>query len=148
MKILVMNGPNLNMLGVRDQHHYGNITLAQIYAMLEEIAKNEKVTVTFFQSNHEGALIDYLQENRTKLDGILINPGALTHYGYGLRDALSDTKLPIVEVHLSNILERETFRKTDVIEDIVVERIMGLKEQSYVQGLKKLIRYILKNPKS
>lgn len=144
MRILVLNGPNLNMLGIRDQHHYGTITLVQIYEMLENIAQKQQVQLTFFQSNHEGELIDYLQENRTKIDGILINPGAFTHYGYGLRDALSDTKLPIVEVHLSNILEREEFRKTDVIEDIVVARIMGLKEQSYVQGLEKLIEHIKK----
>lgn len=145
MTILVINGPNLNMLGIRDEHHYGTITLAKIYELLEEIAKKYEVELSFFQSNHEGALIDFLQEQRTKADGILINPGAFTHYGYALRDGLSDTELPIMEVHLSNILEREDFRKIDVIEDIVIGRIMGLKEQSYVQGLEKLIHYIYEN---
>lgn len=144
MKILVLNGPNLNMLGKRDAKHYGTITLKGITMLLKNIAKKHKVTLLFFQSNHEGTLVDFIQKNRTKVDGILINLGALTHYGYSLRDALTDTQLPIVEAHLSDITKREKFRKTDVLDGIVVKRIMGLKEKSYTLGLEKLITYIKK----
>lgn len=144
MKILILNGPNLNMLGARDVKHYGSLTLDAINSMLKKIAKKADVKLVFFQSNHEGALVDYIQENRTKVNGILINPGALTHYGYSLRDGLSDTKLPIMEVHLSDITQREAFRKTDVLDGIVVERIMGMKERSYTLGLEKLIVYLKK----
>lgn len=139
MRILVVNGPNLNMLGKREEAQYGTKTLEKINDMLEEKAKEQNVELVFFQSNHEGALIDFLQKESENAKGILINPGALTHYGYSLRDSLVDTRLPIVEVHLSNILEREDFRKVDVLEGIVVTRIMGKKEQSYVEGLEKLI---------
>lgn len=139
MRILVVNGPNLNMLGKRDKKQYGTQTLGEINDMLLKKAKEQNVELVFFQSNHEGALIDFLQKESEDAKGILINPGALTHYGYSLRDALVDTKLPIVEVHLSNILEREAFRKVDVLEGIVVELVMGQKEQSYIVGLDKLI---------
>lgn len=142
MKILVVNGPNLNNLGKRDKKQYGTVTLFQINAMIEKIASEQNIELLFFQSNHEGALIDFLQENANRANGILINPGALTHYGYSLRDALTDTQLPIVEVHLSNILEREDFRKIDVLDGIIITRIMGMKENSYTEGLKKLIEYI------
>lgn len=142
MRILVVNGPNLNMLGKRDSQHYGKVTLETITSMLQEQAKTLGVQLLFFQSNHEGALIDFLQKESKYADGILINPGALTHYGYTLRDALVDTNLPIVEVHLSNILERESFRKVDVLDGIVVDRVMGLKEKGYSIGLEKLVQYI------
>lgn len=144
MKILILHGPNLNMLGIRDEKHYGLQTLDEINDQLAAIAKESNIEVAFFQSNHEGALIDYLQENAGSANGILINPGALTHYGYSLRDALSDTKLPIIEVHLSNIENREEFRKMDVLLDIVTEKVTGLKEKSYTLGLKKLIKHIQK----
>jgi len=144
MKILILHGPNLNMLGIRDEKHYGLQTLDEINSQLTAIAKESNIKVAFFQSNHEGALIDYLQENAGGADGILINPGALTHYGYSLRDALSDTKLPIIEVHLSNIENREEFRKTDVLLDIVIEKVTGLKEKSYTLGFEKLIKHIQK----
>jgi len=144
MKILILHGPNLNMLGKRDEKHYGSQTLDEISNRLTVIAKENNMEVAFFQSNHEGALIDYLQENAGSASGILINPGALTHYGYSLRDALSDTKLPIVEVHLSDIENRDDFRKIDVLTGIVIEKIMGMKEKSYTLGLEKLIKYIQK----
>ena len=140
MKIFVINGPNLNMLGKRDPEKYGERTLAQIKQLLQQIAKQKNVSLIFFQSNHEGEIIDVLQKQ--KADGILINPGALTHYGYSLRDALEDSGSPAVEVHLSNIEEREEFRKIDVFTGIVRARIMGKKEQSYVIGLKKLLEVI------
>ncbi|MBI4078735.1 MAG: 3-dehydroquinate dehydratase [Candidatus Levybacteria bacterium] len=147
MKILVLYGPNLNMLGKRDVSQYGTVTLDAINEMLKDIAQKESIDLVFFQSNHEGVLIDFLQKYSKNASGILINPGALTHYGYSLRDALTDTKLPIVEVHLSNILEREAFRKTDVLDRIVLERFMGKREKSYIDGLAKLIKHI-KNQKS
>ncbi|MBI2430551.1 MAG: 3-dehydroquinate dehydratase [Candidatus Levybacteria bacterium] len=142
MRILVLNGPNLNMLGKRYEKHYGTVTLSDINTMLGKIAAQHNCKLVFFQSNHEGALIDFLQKEAGKSDGILVNPGALTHYGYSLRDALVDTKLPIVEVHLSDITKREDFRKIDVLDGIVVKRIMGLKEKSYIVGLEKLIKHI------
>lgn len=142
MKFLVLNGPNLNMLGKRDPKHYGTMTLADINKRLASVAKKEHIRLTFFQSNHEGTLIDCIQKHTHNIAGILINPGALTHYGYSLRDALEDSKLPIVEVHLSDITKREDFRSINVLDGIVVKRVMGLKEKSYEIGLKKLIEHI------
>lgn len=142
MHILVIHGPNLNMLGRRDPAQYGSYTLTDINGLLEQKAQGLGATIDTFQSNSEGAIIDYLQEYARRADGILINPGALTHYGYALRDALSDTDLPIVEVHLSNILERENFRKVDVLDGMVITRIMGKKEQSYLEGLTALVTHI------
>lgn len=142
MKILVINGPNLNSLGKRDKKQYGIITLDEINNKLTDIAKKQHVILDFFQSNHEGELIDFIQEHAGSADGILINPAALTHYGYSLRDALVDTNLPIVEVHLSDITKRESFRKIDILDGIVIDRVMGLKEKSYEAGLEKLIQHI------
>ncbi len=142
MKILVLNGPNLNLLGMRDKNLYGIKTLEEIDKDLEKIATKHNVILEFYQSNHEGNLIDKIQELRDTISGILINPGALTHYGYSLRDALEDSKVPIVEVHLSNIEERERFRKIDVLAGIVKERIIGLKEKSYTVGLEKLLEVL------
>ncbi|MBI3379210.1 3-dehydroquinate dehydratase [Candidatus Gottesmanbacteria bacterium] len=147
MKILVINGPNLNMLGKRDAKQYGTLTLAQINKQLGSFAESLSVSLKFFHSNHEGEIIDYLQEETDSADGILINPGALTHYGYSLRDALIDTKLPIVEVHLSDIDRREDFRKIDVLAGIALDNIKGLQEKSYILGLEKLINYIRNNSK-
>jgi 3-dehydroquinate dehydratase II len=144
MKILILNGPNLNMLGKRNQTHYGTFTLDEINGLLSELAKQMKVQVTFFQTNHEGKLIDFIQKHAVRSDGILINPAAFTHYSIALADALRDTKLPVVEVHLSDMLHREPFRKIDVLDGIVIDRIMGLKEQGYLIGLKKLVFFIKK----
>ncbi len=142
MRVLVINGPNLNLLGVRDAHHYGTVTLETITKTLTAEAKKQNVKLSFFQSNHEGAIVDYIQENRESADGILINAGALTHYGLSLRDALTDSKLPVAEVHLSNVYAREAFRKNDVISDIVIGGIFGFKQDSYVYGLGALISHI------
>lgn len=144
MKILVLNGPNLNMLGMRDKSQYGTLTLAEINRLIGEEAGKKGVSVVFFQSNHEGKIIDYLQKEAKTASGILINPGALTHYGYSLRDALQDTQLPIVEVHLSNLENRSAFRKIDVLDGIVVKKITNLKEKSYLIGLEELITSIEK----
>ncbi len=142
MKILVLNGPNLNMLGKRNVNHYGTLTLEEINNLLAVEAKKQAVSLTFFQSNHEGKLVDAIQEQRGKIDGILINAGALTHYGYSLRDALEDAGVPVMEVHLSDITKREEFRKIDVLNGVAVDKVMGLKEKSYLVGLEKLIKHI------
>ena len=138
MKILVINGPNLNMLGKRDQSVYGSKTLDEINALLKEKAKELGVEITTYQSNHEGALIDFLQAESSKADGIIINPGALTHYGLSLRDALADANLPTIEVHLSNIHAREKFRQKSVIAPIVKGQISGQGWQGYIAALQTL----------
>jgi 3-dehydroquinate dehydratase-2 len=142
MKILVINGPNLNMLGKRETKHYGTDTLPSIEQALTEKAKALGCELSFFQSNHEGALIDFIQEKALQADGILINPGALTHYGYSLHDALVDSGLPVVEVHLSDIHAREKWRQVSVISDVVIQQISGLKAQSYLLGLEALVNHI------
>jgi len=147
MKILVINGPNLNMLGRRDAEHYGTDTLPAIGRELNQKAKSLGCQLTFFQSNHEGAIIDFIQENSDRADGILINPAALTHYGYSLHDALLDAGLPVVEVHLSDIKAREEWRKISVISDIAIKQISGLKKQSYILGLEALVKHIKREKK-
>jgi len=142
MKILVINGPNLNMLGKRDAAHYGTDTLESIEQALIEKGKALGCELTFFQSNHEGGIIDFIQGKTEVSDGILINPGALTHYGYSLHDALADSGLPVVEVHLSDIQAREEWRKISVISDIVIKQVSGLKTQSYLVGLEALAENI------
>jgi len=142
MRILVINGPNLNMLGRRDREHYGSDTLAAIEHKLAEKGRALGCQLSFFQSNHEGAIIDFIQEKAGTADGILINPGALTHYGYSLHDALADCGLPVVEVHLSDINAREEWRKISVISDIVIKQISGLKTESYLVGLEALAEHI------
>lgn len=142
MKILVINGPNLNMLGRRDAEHYGTETLPAIGQALTEKGKALGCELIFFQSNHEGALIDFIQAQSKRADGILINPAALTHYGYSLHDALVDSGLPVVEVHLSDIQNREEWRKVSVISDVAIKQISGLKKQSYILGLEALVEHI------
>jgi len=135
MKILVINGPNLNMLGKREKPIYGEKTLGEIDALLKKQGAALNVEVVTFQSNHEGALIDFLQEQTDSADGIIINPGALTHYGFSLLDALADTKLPIIEVHLSNIYSREEWRAESVIAPIAKGQVSGLGWRGYIAAL-------------
>ncbi len=142
MRILVINGPNLNMLGKRETEHYGVDTLKSIEQALSRKGEELGCELVFFQSNHEGSIIDFIQEEAVPADGILINPGALTHYGYSLHDALVDSGLPAVEVHLSNIHAREDWRKTSVIADVTIGQFAGHKTQSYFMGLQALIDYI------
>lgn len=137
--ILVINGPNLNMLGRRDESHYGSKTLSEIESLMNEKAKELGFALKFFQSNHEGALIDFIQENSDVSSGIIINPGALTHYSYALLDALLDAGKPTVEVHLSDIFKRDDFRRTSVIKAACLKQIMGKKEQSYLEALEYLV---------
>jgi len=138
MKILVINGPNLNMLGKRNKSYYGDETLAQIETRISARAKELDIKVDFFQSNHEGAIVDYLQTRMKTVSGIIINPGALTHYGLSLRDALEDTQLPVIEVHLSDIDSREEFRQRSVISPIAIKQIKGMRGDGYILAIESL----------
>ena len=142
MRVLIINGPNLNMLGRRDSNIYGQTRLSEIEAQVRAKAEALGVETRFFQSNHEGAIIDYLQESSAEAAGVIINAGALTHYGLSLRDALADTGLPIIEVHISNIHARERFRRNSVIAPVAVGQIAGLGPQGYVFALEFLARRI------
>jgi 3-dehydroquinate dehydratase-2 len=135
MKILLIHGPNLNMLGRREPGIYGHTTLAQIDDAARARAAAAGATLLAFQSNHEGALIDFLQAEGWDADGIIINPGALTHYGLSLRDALASLSAPIVEVHLSNVYKREAFRHSSVVAPIATGQIAGLGWRGYLLAL-------------
>ena len=135
MKILVIHGPNLNMLGERNKALYGDKTLAEINTLVEKRAGELGVEVLGFQSNSEGALIDFIQAQAPRADAIIINPGALTHYGLSLRDALVDSALPVIEVHLSNIYAREEWRHKSVIAPIARGQISGLGWRGYITAL-------------
>ena len=137
-RFLVINGPNLNLLGVRSPDIYGEKSLPEIEARLATKAKELGVSVDFFQSNSESAIIDYIQGNSAGAQGIIINPGALTHYGYSLREALVDSRLPVLEVHISNIYAREEWRSHSVISDIATGQIAGLGWRGYLAGLEAL----------
>jgi len=135
MKILIINGPNLNMLGKRDPSHYGSKSLDQINEAISSRAAALRVECVFYQSNHEGAIIDFIQEQSNTADGIIINAGALTHYSYSIMDALIDCRLPVIEVHLSDIHTREGFRQKSVIEPIARKQISGHGWQGYIEAL-------------
>jgi len=143
MKILVVHGPNLNLLGRRDPTKYGTLTMAEINKQLQSIAVELNCEVEFFQSNHEGAILDFLQQKSSRAtDGVIINPGALMHYGYSLRQALVDLGKPTIEVHMSDIHKTEIKTGVNVLEDIRIDQIVGMKEHSYYEGLKKIIQYL------
>ena len=142
MKILLINGPNLNMLGIRDVGVYGSMTLDDLNRKVVEETENDHVEIVLFQSNHEGSIIDFIQENSDDTDGIVINPGALTHYGISLMDALTDTKIPVVEVHLSNIHAREEFRHKSVVAPVSIGQIAGLGWRGYVYAVKFIAEYL------
>jgi len=143
-KILLMHGPNLNVLGRRDAKHYGQCTLKNIENLCKTAAKSHQLSVLTYQSNHEGDLIDTLQIETPRCAGIIINPGALTHYSYALYDALLDTQLPIVEVHLSKIKQRESWRSQSVTAAACIKVIWGKKEKGYLEAITTLVEYFEK----
>lgn len=140
LQILVVHGPNLNLLGKREPEIYGTQTLADIDADLSVLAKELGVEIDSIQSNHEGELIDRIQESMGHADGILINPGGFTHSSVALRDALVATDLPVVEIHLSNVYARESFRKRSYVSPIAIGVISGLGAQGYQFGLEALVK--------
>ena len=139
MNILVINGPNLNLLGVREPDVYGSETLSDIENWLNKQPESNGHIIFWFQSNHEGDLIDRIHEAMGNSDGIIINPGAFTHYSYALRDAISSVNIPTVEVHLSDIERREEFRKLSVITDVCIKQVAGFGKKSYLIGLQALL---------
>lgn len=145
-RILVLHGPNLNLLGTREPAHYGATTLAEIDAELQVLGKTLGVEVASVQSNHEGVLIDTVQSARGNYDGILINPAGFTHSSVALRDALSAVALPFVEVHLSNVHARENFRKHSYFSDVAAGVICGFGAQSYALGLRGLLAHLVRAP--
>jgi 3-dehydroquinate dehydratase-2 len=139
MKILLISGPNLNLLGTREPEVYGSVTLDEIVGNVGERARALGAEVLAFQSNHEGAIIDFIQAQSPGADGIVINPGALTHYGLSLRDALAACRLPTVEVHISNINARELFRRRSVTADVTAGVISGLGPRGYLLALEAVV---------
>jgi len=138
MRILIVNGPNLNMLGFREPTVYGSRTYRDLVRTIRRHASAAGIRVAFVQSNHEGKLIDAIQRRYRRLDGIVINPGALTHYSYALRDCIKAVGVPTVEVHLSDINAREAFRKLSVIADVCVRQISGKGFAGYLEAIDEL----------
>ena len=141
-KILVINGPNINMLGIREPGIYGSITLGQIEKELSALAQELKVDIEFFQSNHEGEIVDKIQQSSGKISGIIINPAAYTHTSVAIRDALSAIAAPAVEVHISNVYAREEFRHNSFTAGICIGQIAGFGIDGYLFALKKLVKTI------
>ena len=143
LKILVINGPNLNLLGKRERTIYGELDLNQINKALEELAKELQVQLEFYQSNLEGEIINKFHEAMDSKDGILINPGAYTHTSIAIRDAISGVGLPCVEIHMSNIHGREKFRHHSYIAPVCIGQISGFGKNSYLLALRALVDYLI-----
>ena len=133
--LLLINGPNLNLLGTRQPEVYGTTTLSQIEAMMAARAAEKGWQIKAYQSNHEGGLIDFIQAEYKSVQGIIINPGALTHYGYSLRDCLAAVDIPVIEVHISNIQKREEWRRKSVLTEVCSGLISGLGTDGYLRAL-------------
>ena len=142
MKILVLHGPNLNLLGSRENDVYGSVTLDAINRELEDLAKAEGVKLAIHQSNAEGDLVDWIQKAAGAFDALLINPGAFTHTSIALRDAIAGVGIPAIEVHLSNIYRREAFRQHSYIAGVAVGQISGFGSGSYVLGLRAAVAHV------
>ncbi len=145
LNVLVLHGPNLNLLGLREPGIYGSLSLVEINRQLEAEGQKLAVTVSTMQSNHEGVLVDAIHDALGKHQGILINAGAYTHTSVALRDAIAAVNLPTVEVHLSNIYKREEFRHHSYIAPIAIGQISGFGAQSYILGLQALVHYLRQN---
>ena len=141
-KLLLMHGANLNALGRRDSEHYGKLSLKDLEALTQKEAEKYGVTLLTYQSNHEGHLIDTLQEVYDQCLGVIINPGAFSHYSYALHDALLDTQLPVIEVHLSAIEQREIWRQQSVIAPACLAMISGKKQVGYVEAVHMLMSHL------
>lgn len=135
MKILIVNGPNLNLLGEREPEVYGYDTLADVNQFIADHSVAKGLNLHFFQSNHEGAIIDCLHSHRKSASGVVINPGGLTHYSVALRDAIAGCQLPTVEVHLSDIHAREPFRQVSMVQDVCIAQISGSGKHGYIEGI-------------
>ncbi|HUF54509.1 MAG TPA: type II 3-dehydroquinate dehydratase [Dehalococcoidia bacterium] len=142
MRILLINGPNLNLLGTRNPEVYGKTTLDDIVGRVTERAKEHGAEIIPFQSNHEGAIIDFIQQNAPNADGVIINAGAFTHYSLAIRDAFESLQKPFVEVHISNVHAREEFRHHSVLADIAVAQVAGLGWRGYLSALDSLLGII------
>ena len=140
MNILVVNGPNLNLLGTRKPDIYGTETLEELMMWLENSTESANHNFKFYQSNHEGEIIDTLHDERHWADGVLINAGAYTHYSYAIRDAIESIDIPAIEIHLSDPSKREDFRKKSVLSSVCLDTVLGLGKNSYLEGLKILIK--------
>jgi 3-dehydroquinate dehydratase II len=140
MNVLVLHGPNLNLLGEREPHIYGRTTLAELEARVAARAAELGMTVRSYQSNHEGSLIDFLQSERKWAQGLVINAGALTHYSWALSDAVAATGLPCIEVHISDVSKREKWRQFSVFEDVRKAVVSGKGVESYLEALELLVR--------
>ena len=149
MKISVLNGPNLQLLGSRKVEIYGHVTLETIEKRLREVARELNVEMSFMQSNHEGVLVDAIAEAKADgCDGIVINPAAYTHYSVAIRDAIEAVNLPAIEVHLSNIHARESFRHDSVTAPVCIGQIAGLGADGYEWAFRALVNFILKQQKA
>ena len=147
LKILVIHGPNLNLLGKRDPIKYGTITMEEINHHLQQLAVELDVDVEFFQSNHEGSFIDFFQQESSRAaDGVLVNPGALIRYAYSFRQSLVDLNKPVMEIHMSDINKTGVNQSVNVLDSVRVGQVTGLKEESYYQGFKDLVEYIRQHP--
>ena len=142
MNILVINGPNLNLLGTREPEIYGSDTLEELMMWLETNPISSDHSFKFYQSNHEGEIIDTIQDERHWANGLLINPAAFTHYSYAIRDTISAVNIPTVEIHLSDIHNREEFRQISVISPVCIEQVIGFGKDSYIKGLELLLKYL------
>jgi 3-dehydroquinate dehydratase-2 len=142
LRIGVLHGPNLNLLGRRDPAHYGELSLEEIGRLLEEGAAANGAALIHTQSNHEGVLIDWIHEHMDDVDGWLVNPAALGHTSYALRDALEASAKPFVEVHLSDVSEREPFRRHSVLADIAIDVVVGLRADGYRLALDVLVAHL------
>jgi len=139
MKIIIVNGPNLNLLGEREPEIYGSDTLHEINDWIKNHDICQNLDLEFFQSNSEGAIIDFLHSKRKEVNHLVINPGALTHYSYALRDAIAGTNMKAVEIHLSDIHNRENFRKISVIKSVCLAQVVGEGKQGYITAIKHIL---------